>query len=249
MVVVTIGFVIFGVIAVYVIASVAGVGLMRLHLARKVEQKGTLVLTFDDGPGNRLTPVLLELLEKHGCKATFFLLGRNITGREDLVRQIRAEGHEIASHGYDHLNYWRVFPWRALNDVRRGWAAIDAALGTDGGKYAFRPPYGKLDILTMLYLWTSRVPICYWTVDSTDTWSKDRRDESRVVAQMEQAGGAVVLAHDFDRNTTHVDALVLQCVDSVLKAAKHQGIPVKTFSELNHRHPSLEAQGSRPSGT
>ncbi len=55
-------------------------------------------LTFDDGPGAESTPRLLEVLARHGAKATFFLVGERVEARPDLVAEIIAEGHEIANH-------------------------------------------------------------------------------------------------------------------------------------------------------
>lgn len=211
---------------------VAGMWSLRKRLAAKVQRDKKLVLTFDDGPGTRLTPAILALLAEYDCKATFFLLGRSIVGREDIVRQIQAEGHEIGSHGYGHLHHWRVGPWRALKDVTQGWEAINTALGVSGGTYPFRPPYGKLNALVMLYLRLRGVPVCFWTADSTDTWPRQRRDGTLAVAELEKTGGAVVLAHDFDRNSADVDALVLQCIDSLLETARARGIAVSTFSEF-----------------
>lgn len=61
-------------------------------------------MTFDDGPGSSLTPSILSILAESKAKATFFPLGRNIAGREAIVGQIAQQGHDICSHGYDHLH-------------------------------------------------------------------------------------------------------------------------------------------------
>jgi peptidoglycan/xylan/chitin deacetylase (PgdA/CDA1 family) len=83
------------------------------------------VLTFDDGPGSRLTPAVLDILSDYDAKATFFLLGGNIVGRESIVKRIYDEGHEICSHGYDHINHWKALPGRTLADIEKGWQAIN----------------------------------------------------------------------------------------------------------------------------
>jgi peptidoglycan-N-acetylglucosamine deacetylase len=191
-------------------------------------------LTFDDGPGSRLTPAILNILAEHNVKATFFLLGRNIPGRELLVRRISAEGHEICSHGYNHINYWMASPARAVSDIKRGWQAIDNALGKQQRVYPFRPPYGKLTLFCLLYLWIRRVPIYYWTLVSSDTWPAERRDSRRVAEALLTggAGGAVVLAHDFDRANEDVNEMVLETIMLALSAAKEKGIKVVTLSEL-----------------
>ena len=61
-----------------------------------------MALTFDDGPSPSNTPRLLEGLARRGVRATFFLVGSRIEGREDLVRRIRQEGHQIGNHSFGH---------------------------------------------------------------------------------------------------------------------------------------------------
>ena len=205
--------------------------LARRLLERRAKERQALVLTFDDGPGSSLTPAILNILAESKAKATFFLLGRNIAGREAIVSQIAEQGHDICSHGYDHLHGWKVSPFRALSDIKRGWAAIDAALGTMRKKYPFRPPNGKLNIICLLYLLVRQVPIVYWSIDSGDTWRR-RPDSLRVTQLAERAGGAVSLAHDFDRKNENTSRFVVESVRAALAMAADKGMRVLTVSEL-----------------
>ena len=189
-------------------------------------------MTFDDGPGNRLTLLILDVLARHNAKATFFLAGRNIAGREDIVRQIAASGHEICSHGYAHLHQWKVSPIRAIKDINRGWQAIDNALGTNRGKYAFRPPHGKLNLACLIYLLLCRVPIVYWSLNVGDTWPPACRDQNRIASVIEKVGGAVTLAHDFDRSDSSADDMVIESTRLGLNAAAKAGVKVFTVSQL-----------------
>jgi len=205
--------------------------LARRLLEQRAKEYEALVLTFDDGPGSSLTPAILNILAESKAKATFFLLGRNIAGREAIVRQIAEQGHDICSHGYDHLHSLKVSPFRALSDIKRGWAAIDAALGTMRKKYPFRPPNGKLNIICLLYLLVRQVPIVYWSIDSGDTWRR-RPDSLRVTQLAERAGGAVSLAHDFDRKNENTSRFVVESVRAALAMAADKGMRVLTISEL-----------------
>ena len=207
---------------------------MRFALARKAIKSKALVLTFDDGPGNRLTPAIMELLAENTAKATFFLLGRNIAGREGIVRQIAEQGHEICSHGYDHLHYWKVSPIRTIRDIRQGWDAINAALGANHSTYPFRPPRGRLNLICLLYLLFRRVPIVYWSVDLGDTWL-ETIEPRRIAHLVKKAGGAVSLAHDFDRSHDTLDPLILESIRSALATARQTGMQVLTCSELFSR--------------
>jgi peptidoglycan/xylan/chitin deacetylase (PgdA/CDA1 family) len=205
--------------------------LARRLLERRTKEHQALVLTFDDGPGSSLTPVILKILAEGKAKATFFLLGRNIAGREAIVRQIAEQGHDICSHGYNHLNSLKVSPFRMLSDIKRGWAAIDAALGTMRKKYPFRPPNGKLNIICLLYLLLRQVPIVYWSIDSGDTWRR-QPDSLRVALLAEKTGGAVSLAHDFDRSNENTSRFVVESVRAALAMAADKGMRVLTVSEL-----------------
>lgn len=232
---VLIGLVIFLALFVYLGVPLIYGRCMRLALKRKAIKSRALALTFDDGPGNRLTPAILSILAEHNVKATFFLLGRNIAGREVIVRQMAEQGYEICSHGYEHLHYWKVSPIRAIKDIKLGWHAIDSALGTNHGKYPFRPPNGKLNVVCLLYLLLRRVPIVYWSVDLGDTWL-NKLDPERIATFAKKTGGAVSLAHDFDRSDDSTDQVVLESLRSALITAREEDMRVLTISELLRGH-------------
>ncbi|MGA2679664.1 MAG: polysaccharide deacetylase family protein [Sedimentisphaerales bacterium] len=211
----------------YILSIVA-----KFLLARKVIKSKAIVLTFDDGPGTKLTPLILNILAEYNVKATFFLLGRNISGREEIVRQIAAAGHEICSHGYDHLNYLKVLPFHALADIKRGWQSIDSALGSNKGVYPFRPPFGRLNLVCLFYLWIRKVPIFYWTFDFGDAFSTSRPDVESINARLMGSGGAVVLLHDFDRTNENKSNMVLELGRTTLMQAKENGMNVLTMSQF-----------------
>lgn len=225
-----------GVYAVYVGLPVVFGRASRLLLARRAAGAHALVTTFDDGPGAALTPDVLQLLSRYGGRGTFFVLGRNVEGNRELVGRIAAEGHEICSHGYDHLNHWKVSPLRAIADIKRGWAAIDAALEARSGVYPFRPPEGKLNLVTLCYLLWKRAPVVYWTVDSSDTYTAGApRDPGKVAAALEQRGGAVALYHDFDRRDASTRLYVTDSLERTLRAAEKLDMTAMTVGELLRR--------------
>ena len=78
-----------------------------------------MALTFDDGPSPAWTPRLLEGLSRRGARATFFLVGSQIEGREDLVRRIRQEGHQIGSHSFSHRALTELSTADALADLEK----------------------------------------------------------------------------------------------------------------------------------
>lgn len=193
----------------------------KLALKNKAEQSAAVVFTFDDGPSEELTPAILDLLEKYNTKASFFLLGRNIAGREDIIRLIASRGHEICSHGFDHLNYWKVLPWRSMADIKKGWKAINAALGSNRQNYPFRPPRGKLNVISLIYLLLKKVPIFYWTFDSGDSW-KTKPDTGRTAKFLESSTGMVILYHDYKRSSEKSKTWMLESLRLSLEKAKQK---------------------------
>lgn len=178
-----------------------------------------------------MTPLVIELLDQFKIKASFFLLGRNIAGREHIVRQITEKGHEICSHGFEHLDYCKVAPWRALKDIKKGWIAIDSALGTNRGKYPFRPPYGRLNIICLVYLLLKKVPIIYWTEDSGDTW-KIKPEGDKIAKLIENSQGFITLFHDFNRGTREKESWVLESLQLALLRAKEKRMNIVTILEI-----------------
>lgn len=187
-------------------------------------------LTFDDGPGDRLTPQILAVLNDNNVKATFFILGGNVVGRERILKSIIREGHTIASHSFSHLYAWKVLPWRLICDIEMGWESLHDVFGTEQGKYVFRPPDGKMTLLSVFFLWWQKVRIVYWTIDSLDTWAKDKRNAKHAAERIRSDGGGIVLFHDFDRVTDQTDDYVLDSLKAVIKAGQDMQL---TFSSID----------------
>lgn len=198
----------------------------------KTSRLQALVLTFDDGPGRRLTPKILSLLSEFRVRATFFVLGRNISDNQQTLQSMVASGHEVCSHGFYHLHYWKVSPWRSLADMKKAWKSIDNALGRNSCVYPFRPPGGKLNILCLLFLIVKKVPIVYWTDVSGDTFMAKEPDVSTNTLFMPSDTTGVVLAHDFDRAEEEIEDKLLDWLRILLLSAKKSNIRVLTVSEL-----------------
>tara|TARA_R110002124_G_scaffold70938_2_gene189926 strand:- start:1122 stop:1949 length:828 start_codon:yes stop_codon:yes gene_type:complete len=89
----------------------------------------TIALTFDDGPSPALLPQVLDILEAHEVRATFFFVGSYARQRPDLVREVVRRGHNVASHSWSHPTRLRLWsPAAQRTEVRRGFAALEAAL-------------------------------------------------------------------------------------------------------------------------
>lgn len=99
-----------------------------------------LAITFDDGPNPAITPKLLDLLDAHQARATFFLIGRFARQCPGLVRETVARGHLVANHTFTHPNLFWCSPARISSELKQCQEAIAEITGVPP-KW-FRPPYG-----------------------------------------------------------------------------------------------------------
>lgn len=99
-------------------------------------------LTIDDGPDSDETPSVLEILGKFGAKATFFCIGRRVSARPELVREVVGAGHRVQNHTFSHPSfcYWAAAPKYAAAEIRAGSEAIEEASGKR--PHLFRAPAG-----------------------------------------------------------------------------------------------------------
>lgn len=203
----------------------------RLLLAR-ARSRHALVLSFDDGPGVNLTPLVAAALARGHAKATFFLLGKRAQAQPEIVSQLAEAGHELACHTHDHLNAWRVPPHRAAADISRGYQTLAPWVPAKGH---FRPPYGKLTPLSALQIRRRGARIVLWTHDSGDTADGELPRAEQVVEAVVRDGGGVVLMHDFDREGIAAGQradYVIEVTEGLLAAARQSGLRVMTVGEL-----------------
>ncbi|MBQ8390584.1 MAG: polysaccharide deacetylase family protein, partial [Oscillibacter sp.] len=78
-----------------------------------------VALTFDDGPRRGTTDALLDGLQERGAAATFFLIGEEIAGNEDLVLRMAAEGHQVGNHTWSHLRLETATPETVESEITR----------------------------------------------------------------------------------------------------------------------------------
>jgi len=190
-----------------------------------------LVLTFDDGPGSRLTPRLLDLLAHHRARATFFLLGRRLEHHYDIADRIVEAGHEIGNHGYGHLHAWTTPPGVYVRDYHRSLDLVSRWLSPTR---LFRPPYGKASPLTSLLMARTGFRAGWWTIDGGDTWVEPPAPEA-ICERIRVQGGGVLLLHDFDRGPdtqASREAFVVELVGQLLEMAARERFQVMTLGEV-----------------
>jgi peptidoglycan/xylan/chitin deacetylase (PgdA/CDA1 family) len=162
------------------------------HVSTK---KKVIALTFDDGPHPNSTPQLLDILNKHNARATFFMLGKRAKKFPELVKEAAERGHAICNHSWDHPSFPYIPAFERRAQIRQCRKAL-----APYGQRLFRPPYGdqtfgsKIDaILTGHLVVTWSVVINDW-LEHEAQWYLDRL-EKRIVP------GSIVLLHDSLYNT------------------------------------------------
>jgi peptidoglycan-N-acetylglucosamine deacetylase len=189
-------------------------------------------LTFDDGPDEK-TQDILELLRANGARATFFILGRQVAGRESIVRRLVEAGNEVGNHTYSHphlesLEIREIERELSLtSDVIERAAAVRPRL--------MRPPYGLDALRAAPIAAAQRMKTILWSVNTKD-WNEPDPTVIATAILEGAAPGAVVVLHDGaanggDRSRT-VEALAI-----VLPALRAQGYRLVTVSELFERAP------------
>lgn len=158
-----------------------------------------VAITFDDGPHPKYTPMLLDGLKERDVRATFFLIGENIPGNEEIVKRMAEEGHLIGNHTYSHVKVTDLSQERACEEITKTSALVREITGRDT-EY-IRPPFGEWD--KSLECGIPLFPVL-WNVDTLDWTTKSVSDVvRRGTADIED--GDVILLHD--------------CYDSSVKAA------------------------------
>jgi len=155
-----------------------------------------VALTFDDGPDLAATPLFLDLLRDRGVRATFFLLGTQVSKTPRLVAQIADAGHEIGVHGWRHRYLPLRGPIATYNDLASAKEIIVASSGVK--PWLFRPPYGVLSTAALIAAKRLSLTPVLWS-DWGREWAPGASAGS-VHATLADGliGGATVLLHDSD---------------------------------------------------
>ena len=178
-----------------------------------------VAITFDDGPRRETTTLLLDGLAQRGVHATFFVVGTRVEGKEDILRRMAADGHQVGIHSQNHKDL-------SLLDENGLSAEIDTLRSTLTGilgekDFMLRPPYGFIS--GTLLGWTKE-PIILWSVDPED-WSDHDVERQVSVVLNSVKDGDIILLHDVYYASVET---ALQVVDALLA----KGYRLVTVEEL-----------------
>ena len=178
-----------------------------------------VALTFDDGPHPVYTPELLDGLKERGVCATFFVVGENIPGNEEILKRMDAEGHLIGNHTYSHVKLSELDTARACAEVEKTNALICEVTGKE--PEFIRPPFGEWK--KAMECSFEMIPVL-WDVDPLDWTTKNT---ALVVERVlkDTKPGNIILLHDYYQSS--VDA-ALEIVDTLTQ----RGYEFVTVDEL-----------------
>jgi peptidoglycan/xylan/chitin deacetylase (PgdA/CDA1 family) len=193
-------------------------------LWHKPNRKNEIYLTFDDGPNSQVTNYVLEVLNAHCIKATFFCLGKHINDNQEVVNRIVDEGHGIGMHGFEHLDGWKVSRTAYQQNVKEGQNALDAI--SNSSHYLYRPPYGHIPLKEM-FSHSQMIKTVMWSVLAGDFDGKLSKEKCLQRIRKNTKSGDIIVLHDneksFDTLQYVLPRYLQSCLDNgfIFKTLKH----------------------------
>ena len=184
-----------------------------------------VAITLDDGPHGSNTQKILDILDAHSARATFFMLGQNVVNNEGVVKDVYSRGNEIGIHTWSHPQLTNLSESSIKSQIEQ---TSDAIYNVTGYRPTLvRPPYGSFNKVVKDTL--KDYSLILWNIDSLD-WKS--RDENQIVPLVmnDIQDGDIILLHDIHSTT-------VPAVDKIVSELDKQGYQMVTVSEL------IEAKG------
>ena len=210
--------VVLGLIGVWPRSRLLGANMLRLPDA--AASRHEIALTFDDGPDPDVTPKVLDILDSHQAKASFFVIGDKAAAHPELIREIVKRGHSIENHSRKHSSFFGFFAWTALREDIGTAQEIIAGI-TGQAPAFFRAPMGIRNPLVDPVIARLGLRYITWTRRGFDTVTGD----PAVVLQRltrDLSAGDILLLHD--RRTRHQRAMVLEVLPALLNRIAAAGL-------------------------
>ena len=182
-----------------------------------------IALTIDDGPCDYFEDIL-NILQQHDVKATFFLGGAYLDKYSEVIRRAAGEGHQIANHSMTHPDLRTLTDAEIEQEVQtcaKKLAQITGFPGTDNGPYYFRPPYGYRDERVLKAI---NAPAILWSINSYD-WQDFDSDKFFSIITEKAQDGDIILMHQTVESS-------VRALDDVIIALKAQGFEFVTVEDL-----------------
>ncbi len=186
--------------------------------------KKVVALTFDISWGNKTPEPVINILKENNVKSTFFLSGPWVKQYPEIPQRIKADGHEIASHGYRHINLSNLSKNEIKEEIMKAHANLKEVTGTE--VKLIRTPNGDYNDQVIEAAHECNYEVIQWSVDSLDWMNPGVATISERVSKKAHPG-AIILMHASDTCKQTVEAL-----PGVIKDLKSQGYEFVTVSEL-----------------
>jgi len=182
-------------------------------------------LTFDDAGSPAHVRKLMDVLDQHDVKATFFVLGTFAANKPEIMREMLEKGHEVANHSYNHKNYAKMSATDIAKDMKLADDAFKRATGQSFVPY-LRPPYGAYNqntLTAMRQMGYSRLVM--WSVDTLD-WKVKTPGEMMGHVKGQTGEGGIILMHLLDNKPT------LNALPGMITWLKQNGYEIVTLTEM-----------------
>jgi peptidoglycan/xylan/chitin deacetylase (PgdA/CDA1 family) len=151
------------------------------------DNQKNIYVTFDDGPDEKITPEVLDLLDEYNAKATFFCVGEKVKENAPIYHQILEQGHSVGNHSYHHLKGRKTNNKEYLINVNEAKKVIDSSF--------FRPPYGSFNFRQIQAL-KKDFKIVLWSVLPGDFDNKISKEKVLERAIKHSGAGSIIVFHD-----------------------------------------------------
>jgi peptidoglycan-N-acetylglucosamine deacetylase len=189
-----------------------------------------VALTFDDGPDPDSTPLLLDVLDAAGLRATFFVVGEQLMRHHAIAREALQRGHELGLHGFGHERHADMPGRSSADDVARGLGTFEAAVGRRPRFY--RPPYGAFNEASYAACADLGMEPVYWSAWGLD-WETLAAERIAELVARDLADGAIVLLHDSPRYAPRDSArATAEAIPLLAERAAAAGLALGPLGEL-----------------
>jgi peptidoglycan/xylan/chitin deacetylase (PgdA/CDA1 family) len=201
------------------------------HLPATAAAGGAVAITIDDGPDPSITPRVLDLLEKHSARATFFCIGERVGQYAQLAREIVGRGHSIENHSQRHLNWFSVLgPHGIATEIERAQDTIGSITG-DRPRF-FRAPAGLRSPFLDPVLARLDLRLASWTRRGFDTVNHDARVVLKKLTRGLE-GGDILLLHDGHAAVTRSGSpVILEVLPPLLETVARAGLTTVTLRSV-----------------
>lgn len=177
----------------------------------------SIAITFDDGPDAQNTEHILDTLSATETRATFFLIGDKASSLPGLVRQIHDRGHQIANHGFAHLNARRHPVQQIIKDIEQAQAALEDIVGVSLAR-DFRPPYGAITPQSFVAVAKLGYRFVFWSIDSLDHEARNANEVNTNIKGRSRAGDILLFHEDYSHTATALPLILNEIMGRGLKS-------------------------------